>query len=107
MITLTITTAGEANLYGKLVKKEVELRNRNTGTLHAKGAKKRNEAKWTHKTYDGWIRFSGSLGGAVVAVIRSKNSPAEGDLLTSFVGFLHRHFREDILSMSITYGTEE
>jgi hypothetical protein len=104
MITVTITTVGEAKLYGMLVKKEVELRRRKQGTLHAKGGKKRNEAKWTHRTYDGWIRFKGSLGGAVVAVIRSKKWESEGDLLSSFVGFIHRHFHEEIIGINITYG---
>lgn len=106
MITITVTSHGETNLYGRMIKKEIELRKRNIGTLHAKGAKKKNEEKWVHSKYDGWIRFSGSLGGALVAVIRSRNPDAEGDLMTSFIGFVHRHFSEDIIGISITYSGE-
>lgn len=103
MITIIITPRDEQNLYGLLVKKEVALRRRNQGTLHVKGGKKRNDEKWVHTKYDGWIRFSGSLCGVVVAIIRSKKSESEGDLLASFVGFLHRHFREEIQGIGITY----
>jgi hypothetical protein len=101
-----VTPRDEANLYGMLVKKEVALRKRNQGTLHAKGGKKRNEEKWTHTKYDGWIRFSGSLGGTLVTVIRSRKVEAEGDLLASFLGFLDRHFRNEIASINIQYDGE-
>lgn len=106
MITVTVIPQCEANLYGKMVKKEIELRKRNIGTLHASGGKKRNEEKWSHVKYDGWIRFSGSLAGSVIAVIRSRKAEAEGDLLTSFIGFVHRHFSDDIIGINITYSGE-
>ena len=107
MITLAITPLREANLYGKLVKKEVELRKRKIGTLHAKGGKKRNDEKWTHVKYDGWIRFSGSLSGTVIAVVRSRKAEAEGDLLASFLSFLHRHFHDSLANINIVYGDAE
>lgn len=106
MITVVITPLEQVNLHGMLVKKELDLRRRNTGTLHAKGSKKRNDEKWTHVKYDGWIRFSGSLAGTVVAVIRSKKPEAEGDLLATFLSFLHRHFSGTIASINVIYAIE-
>ncbi len=106
MITVTVTPRDEANLYGLLVRKELILRKRNQGTLHARGGKKRNEEKWIHTKYDGWIRFSGSLGGTLVAVVLSRKAEAEGDLAMSFLGFLDRHFRNEIAAISLSYGLE-
>jgi hypothetical protein len=44
------------------------------------------------------------LGGTVVAVIRSKKVEAEGDLLGSFLSFLHRHFHDEILGINVVYN---
>jgi len=38
-----------------------------------------------------------------VAVIQSKNQDGEWQLLTSFIGFLDRHFREQLLSITLSY----
>jgi hypothetical protein len=45
------------------------LRNKNQGTLHRAGSKKKGEDKWTHTTYPGWVRFQSSLGGVTVAFL--------------------------------------
>jgi hypothetical protein len=106
MIKLTVTPQHDHNIYSLLIKKELALRQSNQGTLHASGPKKKLEAKWTHATYKGWIRFQQSLAGVLVAVVQSKDASAEWQLLTSFIGFLDRHFRDEISSITLQYSAQ-
>lgn len=107
MIRVTATPRTTEDLYGLLVSKEVELRQRNQGTLHRKGEKKRGNEKWTHASYPGWVRFQKCLGGMIVAQIRAKNPESEWQLLSSFIGFLDRHFRPELGTISISYEAED
>ncbi|MCA9055748.1 MAG: hypothetical protein KDA75_18040 [Planctomycetaceae bacterium] len=107
MIRVTVTPRGKVDLYGQFVAKEVSLRQKNQGTLHRKGPKKKGEEKWAHASYPGWVRFQKCLSGVAVAVIRAKDQNGEWQLLSSFIGFLDRHFREHISTISIAYETDE
>jgi hypothetical protein len=107
MIRVTVIPRTSDNIYGLLVSKEMELRQKNQGTLHRKGEKKSGVEKWTHLTYPGWIRFQKCLGGMLVVLIQSKKEEYEWQLLSSFIGFLDRHFRGELASVTITYGDTE
>ncbi len=107
MIKVTVMPKERQNLYSLMIQKELSLRQGNRGTLHRSGTKKKDQDKWTHSSYPGWIRFQKCLGGMVVAVIQSKDSTNEWQLLTSFIGFLDRHFRKSISSISMAYETTE
>ena len=107
MIRVTVTPRSNENLYGLLVNIEVQLRQQNRGTLHRKGGKKRGDEKWVHATYPGWVRFQKCLGGVVVAQIQSKNDEAGWQLLSSFIGFLDRHFRSELATVNISYETAD
>lgn len=107
MIRVTVTPRGKTDLYGLLVGKEVSLRQKNQGTLHRSGSKKSGDEKWVHSSYPGWIRFQRCLSGVAVAVVRSKDQASEWQLLSSFVGFLDRHFREQISTITMSYETDE
>jgi hypothetical protein len=106
MITVTVTPQNRENLYGLLIKKEVSLRRSNKGTLHRAASKKKNQAKWVHREYKGWINLQKCLGGVTVAIVQSKSRGSEWQLLSSFVGFLDRHFRDSIASINLSYGRE-
>jgi hypothetical protein len=103
MIRLTVVPRSRSNLYGLLIAKEVEFRRRNTGTLHRSGPKKRGQEKWTHKSYPGSIGLKRGEAGALAATVHSKAADGEWKLLTSVIGFLDRHFRENIASITISY----
>lgn len=103
MIKITITPRAGENIYGLLVKKELSLRSKNQGTLHRAGGKKSGEDKWKHSSYPGWVRFQKCLGGVSVALVQARNPDEEWQLLQSFIGFLHRHFRDSISSITLTY----
>jgi hypothetical protein len=107
MIRLTIMPLEDTNLYGLLVSKEVELRRRNQGTLHRSGAKKKGTEKWTHKSYPGRITLQKCVGGTIAAVVQSRAADEEWQLLTSLIGFLDRHFRDHIGSITLSYDQRE
>ena len=107
MIRLTIVPRSRANLFGLLVRKEVELRRRQRGTLHRSGPKKRGREKWTHTTYPGWLTLERRIDGTLAAAVHSRAADGGWQLLTSLVGFLHRHFRDEIASVTISYDQSE
>lgn len=106
MTTVTVTPAGDEALYGLLVEKERELREVGRGTLHRRGPRKAGQEKWMHASYKGWIKLQRGLGGVVVALVHGAAERDEWQLVTSFVGFLHRHFRDDIASVTLAFGVE-
>ncbi|TAL66859.1 MAG: hypothetical protein EPN88_07895 [Bacteroidetes bacterium] len=101
MIRITIVPQENENLYSLMVKVELDLRKRNTGTLHRTGKKKKDEDRWFHTSKDGWIKFKRSLGEIVVVTIQSKNPDKEWDLLTAFVGFIYRHFSKQVRTITL------
>jgi len=107
MIIVTVTPRGEPSLYSLLQKKEISLRRDDKGTLHRTGKRRAGEEKWTHARYRGTIRFQKCLGGVVTATIQSDTETDEWQLLQSFVGFLYRHFREEISNITLSFATEE
>lgn len=42
----------------------------------------------------------------MVAEVKARNAKDEWQLLSSFIGFLDRHFREELASITLTYDTE-
>lgn len=91
-------------LYGEIVKKEVELHKKGKGTFSRSAAKVKNVAKWSHKSYKGWIWIERGLSEVVVAELRSKtNSQDEWQLFHAFLGFLDRHFGNKIEATNIQY----
>lgn len=102
MIRITVIPREGAELYSLLTRKEVSLRKKNQGTLHRRGAKARGREKWVHPKHAGWINLQRCIGGVLAAVVQSK-APDEWQLLLSFIGFLDRHFRENILAVNIAY----
>jgi hypothetical protein len=107
MIRLSIIPRARANLFGLLVGKELELRRRKRGTLHRSGPKKRGREKWTHASYPGWITLERRLDGTLAAAVHSRATDGGWQLLTSLIGFLHRHFHEAIASVTISYDHSE
>jgi hypothetical protein len=93
-----------SNLYGAMVSKEIALSKANKGTFYRSGAKQRDRAKWAHKQYNGWVNLARGMGGLVLAEVRTKaGADQEWLLLHAFLGFLDRHFREQLLAVNIQF----
>lgn len=90
-----------------LVRKEVELRRKNRGTLHRSAPKQHGREKWSHASYKGWITFEKSLGGVCVAAVQSRDPDAEWQLSQTFVGFVLRHFRAEVSSVYLNLDASE
>jgi hypothetical protein len=103
MIRLTVIPRERVKLYNLLTKKEVALRKKNQGTLHRAGGKKAGTERWKHASYAGSISLQRCIGGTLAAVVQSKARQEEWQLLTSFVGFLDRNFRDRIATITICY----
>lgn len=104
MTRIQVVPKGTFNLYGRLVKREIELWKKGRGTFHRSGPKVRERAKWSHEKHPGWVNLGRGLGDVVVAEVHTKTGPdQEWLLLSAFLGFLLRHFREHIQAVSLQF----
>lgn len=103
---LLIAGRAGSNLYGLLVAKEIALTKAGRGTLYRSGKKERNRAKWAHKKYNGWILLERGRVDAVTAEVKSRTDE-RNQLFESFIGFLNRHFAEQLLTITIVYDPTE
>jgi hypothetical protein len=101
---LQIIPSDGQRLYGAIVKKEVELYKKNRGTFYRSGTKQRDRAKWAHQKYKGWINLSRGVGEVVTAEVQSKSTQDdEWQILHAFLGWLDRHFSDQIKAINIQY----
>lgn len=107
MIIVTAIPLEGEDLYTLLVEKERTLRQEKQGTLHRRGPRKRGQDRWVHVRYKGSIKLQKGLGGIVIAEVRSGSPSTEWQLLSSFVGFLIRHLREEISTITMSLATVE
>jgi hypothetical protein len=90
-------------LYGAMVKKQADIRRSGRGTFSRVGARKRNATRWSHVRYKGSINLAAALSDAVSAEIKSPEKGDEARLLSSFLGWLDRHFGDQVASVNIQY----
>ena len=103
MKTLRIEPRGGKSLYGAMLTKQAEIRRGGRGTFSRAGARRANAAKWTHVRYRGSIDLRRGEADAVNAKIKSPDRGDEARLLSSFLGWLDRHFGRQISSVNIQY----
>jgi hypothetical protein len=83
----------------KVLLKQTERSLRGTATAFVRV----KEGRWRHVKYPGWINWEESMGGILVAEIKSRVEKQDWQLLQSFVGYLDRHLGEEIESITISY----
>ena len=103
MKLLQIVPRDGTRLYGAMIKKQAEIRKSGRGTFSRAGARKRNAARWTHVRYKGSVDLEPGLSDAVEVAIKSPERGDEARLLSSFLGWLDRHFGEHLSSVKIEY----
>jgi hypothetical protein len=103
MKLLQIVPRDGTRLYSAMIRKQAEIRRSGRGTFLRAGARKRNAARWTHVRYKGSINLEPGPSQAVEAVIKSTDRGDEARLLSSFLGWLDRHFGEHLSSVNIEY----
>jgi hypothetical protein len=90
-------------LYGAMVKREAAIRKKGAGTFYRAGARKRNGAKWKHTRYKGWINLERGLSEVVTAEVNSLVPDEDWQLLSAFLGWIDRHFGDQVLAVNIQY----
>ena len=103
MKLLQIVPRGGTRLYGAMIRRQAEIRRSGRGTFSRAGARKRNGARWTHVRYKGSINLEPGLSDEVEVAIKSPERGDEARLLSSFLGWLDRHFGDDLSTVSIQY----
>jgi hypothetical protein len=103
MKLLEIVPRGRTQLYGAIIKKQAEIRRAGRGTFSRAAARKRNAARWTHVRYKGSIKLEPGLAEGVKVEIKSPERGDEARLLSSFLGWLDRHFGDQLSTVNIQY----
>ena len=103
MKLLQIIPRDGTHLYGAMIKKQAEIRRGGRGTFSRAGTRKRHAARWTHVRYKGTVSLEPGKSQAVEVAIKSPERGDEARLLSSFLGWLDRHFGEQLSSVSIQY----
>jgi hypothetical protein len=103
MKLLQIVPRDGTRLYSAIVRKQADIRKSGRGTFSRLGARKRNAARWGHVRYKGSINLKAGLSEAVNAKIKSPEPGDEARLLSSFLGWLDRHFGDQLSSVNIQY----
>lgn len=101
MKMLQIVPSDRTRLYAAMIKKQADIRRSGRGTFL--GARRRGGVKWTHVRYKGSINLQQGAAEGVEAVIRSPDRGDEARLLSSFLGWLDRHFGEHLAWVNIKY----
>jgi hypothetical protein len=103
MKMLQIVPRSHARLYRAMIKKQAEIRKNGRGTFVRAGARKRHAARWTHVRYKGSIELEPGPADAIEVEIKSPERGDEARLLSSFLGWLDRHFGDQLSSVNIEY----
>jgi len=103
MKLLQIVPREGTRLYGAIIKKQAEIRRSGRGTFSRAKARKRKATRWTHVRYKGSVNLEPGLSEAVEVAISSPDRGDEARLLSSLLGWLDRHFGEQLSSINIQY----
>jgi hypothetical protein len=103
MKVVQIVPRDGTRLYGAIVKKQADIRKSGRGTFARVGTRKRNAARWSHVRYKGSINLEAGMSDAVNVEIKSPEKGDEARLLSSFLGWLDRHFGDQVSAVNIQY----
>jgi len=103
MRIVDIVPNARVKLFDALQKKEAAIRGAGRGTFFLAGRKLKNSAKWKHKAYAGEITLKRQDQTNVSARIRSSAKTGEWQMMSAFLGFVDRHFGDEIAAINIRY----
>jgi hypothetical protein len=103
MKIVEITPRRKSALYSGLVKREADIRKKGRGTFARKGPMRAGTATWNHKRFKGAVRLTREDAELVRAKVSSRTPEDEGGLLKAFLGFVDRHFGNQVATITIHY----
>ena len=99
MKVVQIVPLGRTRLYGAMTKKQGEISKLRLGAFSRVGGKLANKARWKHVRFKGWI----SLKREKSEIVTAKVNSGDWQLLSAFVGWVDRHFADEIQAVNIRY----
>ena len=99
MRVIQITPTDGIRLYQAMIKKEADIRRERAGAFSRTGARTAKAATWKHVRFKGRIKLEREASERVTA----KVSSADWQLLSAFVGWVDRHFSDQVERMLIEY----
>jgi hypothetical protein len=102
MKLLQIVPRDGRRFYDSIVRKQDDIRKNGRGTFSRKGPKRANAAHWVHAKFTGSVDLARSAN-VVNAKVKSRNKADESKLCTAFLGWIDRHFGDDLASVTIQY----
>jgi hypothetical protein len=103
MKLVEITPREKSPIYSALVKREAAIRKNGRGTFSRKGPVRAGAATWSHKKFKGSVSLKREGAELVKAKIRAGNPEDEVGLLKAFLGFVERHFGDQLDTITIHY----
>jgi hypothetical protein len=103
MKIVEITPRGSARLFGTLTDKQAAIHKNGKGTYDRVGRKSASAARWRHKMYGGSVDLKRGDAEIITAKIRAAQPEAERRLLSSFLGFVDRHSKDQVATITIHY----
>ncbi len=100
---LQVISREGTHLYGAMIRKQAKIHRNGRGTFMHSRSRKCNSARWTHVRFKGSISFERVPPEAVKVAIQTRDRGDEARLLSSFVGWLDRHFGKQPSSIGIEY----
>jgi hypothetical protein len=103
MKLVEITPREKSPIYSALIKREAAIRKNGRGTFSRKGPVRAGAATWSHKKFKGSVSLKREGAELVRAKIRSATLEDEVGLLKAFLGFVDRHFGDQVDTIMIHY----
>lgn len=103
MKLIQIVPRERLRLYGAFVKKQAEIHSKGRGTFSRVGRKTRDAAKWTHVKFRGSVDLRRAPSEVVTVRLRSSAAGNESKLLAAFLGWVDRHFGDQLSAVNIEY----
>ena len=102
MKRLQIVPRDGRKFYDSIIRKQDDIRKNGRGTFSRTGRKRRNAAHWVHAKFTGSVDLE-RVENLVTAKVKSRSKADESKLCTAFLGWVDRHFGDDLASVTIQY----
>jgi hypothetical protein len=103
MRLLQIVPRDSRHFFSDIVEKQDDIRRNGRGTFTRKGPKRRGSARWTHAKFKGSVDLARGPSDVVTAKIKSRASGDEQKLASAFLGWIDRHFGDELVAVTINY----
>jgi hypothetical protein len=103
MRLLQIVPRDGRRFFSDIVEKQADIRRNGRGTFSRTGPRRRSSARWTHAKFKGSVDLARGSSDVVTAKIKSRASGDESKLASAFLGWIDRHFGDELVAVTIHY----